>query len=100
MAVAPSAVGSRGRWTLFQRRSEENHRLRESHETPPAEEAAGEGHEHILVLLLKTLHLAISVWQRGQGTEIPLPGEAEDATPRATRGVGRWERPKPTGGPS
>ena len=73
MAMAPSALGSRGQWTLFQRRSEENPRLRGSHETAPAEEAAGEDHEHVLVLLLKTLHLAISIrqrsWHRSSGRE-------------------------------
>ena len=67
MAMAPNALGSRGRWPLFQRRSEENPRLRGSHKTPPAEEAAGEDHEHVLVLLLKTLHLAISTRQRVKG---------------------------------
>lgn len=51
----------------FPKAVRENPRLRGSHKTPPAEEAAGEDHEHVLVLLLKTLHLAISTRQRVKG---------------------------------
>lgn len=57
-----------------------NHRLRGSQTSTPLQRRPLRDQPSIFWFCFVDLHLAISIWQRGQGTEIPSQGgEAEDA---------------------